>query len=86
MAHPKRRHSSTRRDKRRTHDALTTKQLSVDSATGETHQAHRAHVFATANKSCCGFLYYSKSTANFTALSHSNITALNENCSRRHGR
>ncbi len=51
MAHPKRRHSSTRRDKRRTHDALTTKQLSVDSATGETHQAHRAHVYE-------GNLYY----------------------------
>jgi len=51
MAHPKRRHSSTRRDKRRTHDALTTKQLSVDTATGETHQSHRAHVYE-------GNLYY----------------------------
>jgi large subunit ribosomal protein L32 len=51
MAHPKRRHSSTRRDKRRTHDALTTRQLSVDSSTGETHQLHRAHVHE-------GNLYY----------------------------
>jgi large subunit ribosomal protein L32 len=44
MAHPKRRHSSTRRDKRRTHDNLSTKQLAVDSQTGETHLYHRAHV------------------------------------------
>jgi len=51
MAHPKRRHSSTRRDKRRTHDALTTKQLSVDPTTGEIHQSHRAHVHE-------GNLYY----------------------------
>ncbi len=51
MAHPKRRHSSTRRDKRRTHDNVTTKQLAVDSATGETHLYHRAHVHE-------GNLYY----------------------------
>lgn len=44
MAHPKRRHSSTRRDKRRTHDALTAKTLSVDATTGEIHLRHRAHV------------------------------------------
>ncbi len=44
MAHPKRRHSSTRRDKRRTHDALTTRALSVDATTGEIHLRHRAHV------------------------------------------
>jgi large subunit ribosomal protein L32 len=44
MAHPKRRHSSTRRDKRRTHDNLTTTQLAVDATTGEIHQYHRAHV------------------------------------------
>lgn len=44
MAHPKRRHSTTRRDKRRTHDNLSTKQLAVDSQTGETHLYHRAHV------------------------------------------
>jgi large subunit ribosomal protein L32 len=45
MAHPKRRHSSTRRDKRRSHDALTGKQLATDSATGEVHVLHRAHVY-----------------------------------------
>ena len=45
MAHPKRRHSTARRDKRRTHDALTTKALSVDATTGEIHLRHRAHVF-----------------------------------------
>jgi large subunit ribosomal protein L32 len=44
MAHPKRRHSSTRRDTRRAHDFLTGKQLAVDSSTGEIHQYHRAHV------------------------------------------
>jgi large subunit ribosomal protein L32 len=44
MAHPKRRHSSTRRDKRRANDGLTTTQLSVDSTTGEIHRAHHAHV------------------------------------------
>jgi large subunit ribosomal protein L32 len=44
MAHPKRRHSSTRRDKRRTHDALTARTLSVDATTGEIHLRHRAHV------------------------------------------
>ena len=44
MAHPKRRHSKTRRDKRRTHDALTTKTLATDPTTGEIHQFHRAHV------------------------------------------
>lgn len=51
MAHPKRRHSSTRRDKRRTHDSLEPKQLAVDSTTGETHLFHRAHVHE-------GSLYY----------------------------
>jgi large subunit ribosomal protein L32 len=45
MAHPKRRHSSTRRDKRRTHDSLTGKELATDPTTGEVHLFHRAHVF-----------------------------------------
>ncbi len=45
MAHPKRRHSSTRRDKRRTHDSLTGKQLATDTNTGEVHVYHRAHVY-----------------------------------------
>ncbi len=51
MAHPKRRHSSTRRDKRRTHDNLTPMQLATDAATGEVHLYHRAHVHE-------GNLYY----------------------------
>lgn len=43
MAHPKRRISKTRRDKRRTHDALTPATLSVCTTTGETHRRHRAY-------------------------------------------
>ncbi|MCY7349384.1 MAG: 50S ribosomal protein L32 [Cytophagaceae bacterium] len=51
MAHPKRRHSTSRRDKRRTHDSLTTKALATDPVTGELHRFHRAHVHE-------GNLYY----------------------------
>lgn len=43
MAHPKRRTSKTRRNKRRTHQKATTPLLSKDSTTGEIHQRHRAH-------------------------------------------
>lgn len=43
MAHPKRKISKTRRDKRRTHVKSTAPTLSVDSTTGETHERHRAH-------------------------------------------
>ncbi len=43
MAHPKRKTSKTRRDKRRTHQKATTPQLSTDSVTGEVHKRHRAH-------------------------------------------
>ena len=43
MAHPKRKISKTRRDKRRTHDKASTPRLGVCQATGETHQTHRAH-------------------------------------------
>ncbi len=32
--------SRSRRDKRRTHDALTARQLSVDAVSGETHIRH----------------------------------------------
>ncbi len=32
--------SRSRRDKRRTHDALSARQLSVDATTGETHIRH----------------------------------------------
>ncbi|QJX48323.1 50S ribosomal protein L32 [Hymenobacter taeanensis] len=44
MAHPKRRQSSTRRDKRRTHDKLHPKAISICSNTGELHLRHKAYV------------------------------------------
>ena len=37
MAHPKRRQSSTRRDKRRTHDKAVVPQIAKDPTTGELH-------------------------------------------------
>ncbi|TDL99187.1 MAG: 50S ribosomal protein L32 [Flavobacteriaceae bacterium] len=43
MAHPKRRQSSTRRDKRRTHYKATKPQVAKCAATGESHLYHRAH-------------------------------------------
>lgn len=43
MAHPKRRQSSTRRDKRRTHDKAVLPQLAVCPTTGEAHLMHRAY-------------------------------------------
>ena len=44
MAHPKRRTSSTVRDKRRTHDKLTPKPVTVCPTTGELHLRHKAYV------------------------------------------
>ncbi|TGE24727.1 50S ribosomal protein L32 [Hymenobacter aquaticus] len=44
MAHPKRRQSATRRDKRRTHDKLTPKAVTICSNTGELHLRHKAYV------------------------------------------
>lgn len=44
MPNPKRRHSQQRSAKRRTHYKAVAATLSVDSATGETHVRHRAHV------------------------------------------
>ena len=44
MAHPKRRISSTRRDKRRTHYKATAKNYTVCQTTGETHLSHTAYV------------------------------------------
>lgn len=41
MAHPKRKISKTRRDKRRTHDKVTDKQLASCSNCGATVQYHR---------------------------------------------
>lgn len=43
MAHPKRKTSKTRRDKRRTHKKATAPTISVCKQTGETHQRHRAY-------------------------------------------
>ena len=43
MAHPKRKISKTRRDKRRTHYKASDKQISICSTTGEAHLYHRAH-------------------------------------------
>ncbi len=43
MAHPKRRQSSTRRDKRRTHYKIEAPQLAIDKTSGEAHLYHRAH-------------------------------------------
>ena len=43
MPNPKRRHSRTRRDKRRTHDKVALFTLSTDATTGATHIRHRAH-------------------------------------------
>lgn len=43
MAHPKRKISKTRRDKRRTHYKAAIPQIAVDPVTGESHLYHRAH-------------------------------------------
>jgi len=51
MAHPKRKTSKTRRDKRRTHYKATPKHLGVCPTTGEFHLPHRAFWFE-------GKLYY----------------------------
>lgn len=44
MAHPKRRHSSTRRDKRRTHYKISAQTISICPKTSEPHLRHRAYV------------------------------------------
>ena len=43
MAHPKRKISKTRRDKRRTHYKATTPKIATDPTTGESNLYHRAH-------------------------------------------
>ena len=43
MAHPKRKISKTRRDKRRTHFRAITPQIATCTTTGEAHLYHRAH-------------------------------------------
>jgi large subunit ribosomal protein L32 len=44
MAHPKRKISKTRRDKRRTHYKATEKTVATCPTTGELHLYHRAYV------------------------------------------
>jgi large subunit ribosomal protein L32 len=51
MAHPKRKISKQRRNKRRTHYKAKAPQLAIDPTTGEAHLSHRAHWFE-------GKLYY----------------------------
>tara|TARA_B100000989_G_scaffold212616_1_gene161506 strand:+ start:215 stop:412 length:198 start_codon:yes stop_codon:yes gene_type:complete len=43
MAHPKRKISKMRRDKRRTHVKASTSQIATDKVSGEPHLYHRAH-------------------------------------------
>lgn len=43
MAHPKRKQSKTRRDKRRTHVKSSTPTLATCPTTGQVHRYHRAH-------------------------------------------
>jgi len=43
MAHPKRKTSKQRRDKRRTHYKAIVPQIAKDPTTGEAHLFHRAH-------------------------------------------
>ena len=43
MAHPKRKISKTRRDKRRTHYKASTQTIKVCQETGEAHLYHHAH-------------------------------------------
>ena len=43
MAHPKRKISKTRRDKRRTHDKTSLPTLSTCPTTGTVHKRHRAY-------------------------------------------
>ena len=43
MAHPKRKISKTRRDKRRTHYKASTQTIKICQETGEPHLYHHAH-------------------------------------------
>jgi large subunit ribosomal protein L32 len=44
MAHPKRKISKTRRDKRRTHHKTTPKTIAICPTTGEAHRFHHGYV------------------------------------------
>lgn len=62
MPHPKRKHSTTRRDKRRTHDKAAVPQLATCKATGEVHQYHRGY-YVDGDLYYKGQLVYSKAEA-----------------------
>ncbi len=51
MAHPKRKISKSRRDKRRSHHRTTPRTIAICPTTGEPHLYHRAHWYE-------GKLYY----------------------------
>ena len=63
MAHPKRKISKTRRDKRRTHYKATAPTIAVCQTTNEPHLYHRAYVVN-------GDLYYNGKVAieNYTSI------------------
>lgn len=67
MPLPKRRHSSTRRDKRRTHDSLEKPMLQVCKVTGTVHRPHIAYIVN-------GKLYYNgKIVADYEAEEEARI-------------
>jgi large subunit ribosomal protein L32 len=45
MAHPKRKQSKSRRNKRRSHDSLTQPNIATCPTTGQPHLYHQAHVY-----------------------------------------
>jgi large subunit ribosomal protein L32 len=62
MAHPKRKISKTRRDKRRTHYKAEANQLAKCATTGEVHRYHRGY-FIDGDLYYKGKLVYSKTAA-----------------------
>ncbi len=62
MAHPKRKISKQRRDKRRTHYKATAPTLATCQTTGEVHQYHRGY-FVDGDLYYKGQLVYSKVVA-----------------------
>jgi large subunit ribosomal protein L32 len=62
MAHPKRKISKQRRDKRRTHYKATAPTLATCQTTGEVHQYHRGY-FVDGDLYYKGKLVYSKVVA-----------------------
>ena len=62
MPHPKRKHSTTRRDKRRTHYKADAPTLATCQTTGTVHRYHRGY-FVDGDLYYKGKLVYSKSEA-----------------------